>query len=70
MSEQYHEGRPIVHSHARGVYFLCPVGHSLTFIRMKDWAGSYLEAKVSDPAWRVRCYGTLPTAATGLVQDQ
>lgn len=58
---KYHEGRPIVRSdkHSRHVVVLCPLGHYYTSLPMKEWAGSWLEAKATDPRWTVRCEGAL-----------
>ena len=59
--ESYHEGRPIVRNSPEGkrVVVLCPYGHYHTSIEMKDWAGSWLEAKASDPNWTIKCHGTI-----------
>ena len=60
--ETYHEGRPIIRDHGRhGISVLCPYGHSYTWIASRDWAGSMLEANLSDPSFTVKCSGTLPT---------
>jgi len=56
----YHEGRPILRDVKRGVLVLCPVGHVYTFQPSGNWAGSWLEAKASDPSWTVRCDGSMP----------
>ncbi|HLJ15700.1 MAG TPA: hypothetical protein VKV15_14465 [Bryobacteraceae bacterium] len=57
----YHEGRPIIRSAANGdTIVLCPYGRYYTRQSRKDWAGSWLEAKASDPNRVVRCHGTLP----------
>jgi hypothetical protein len=60
--ESYHEGRPIIRESkdCKRVLVLCPYGHLLHAIDMKDWAGSLLEARATDPNWTKRCYGTLP----------
>lgn len=57
-----HTGRPILRPDKRGMLVLCPLGHVVTFQPAKEWAGSWLEAKASDPAWTVSCNGTLPEA--------
>ena len=58
----YHEGRPIVRDSAdkKTVIVLCPYGHLIHTMPMKEWAGSWLEAKASDPEWTQKCYGALP----------
>ena len=55
----YHEGRPIFRPRKDGMLVLCPAGHVYTFQPKKNWAGSWLEAKASDPNWVVRCYGKM-----------
>jgi len=58
----YHEGRPIIRNSPdnKTVVVLCPYGHLFTTLPMRDWAGSWLEAKAGDPNWHVKCCGTLP----------
>jgi len=56
----YHEGRPIIRQHHGMTFVLCPYGHVYTAQPFKNWAGSWLEAKASDPAWTVRCEGSVP----------
>lgn len=60
--ENYHEGRPIIRTSSdhRHVTILCPVGHVHTSMPLKEWAGSWLEAKASDKTWTVKCRGALP----------
>ena len=62
--DTYHEGRPILRESPDGrtVVVLCPVGHLYHTLPIKEWAGSWLEAKAGDPTWIVRCYGTMPEA--------
>lgn len=62
-----HEGRPVLReTRDRSMMLvLCPYGHVIHGLPMREWAGSWLEAKANDPTWRVRCHGTLPRARTG-----
>lgn len=57
----FHEGRPIlsISKCRRYVFVKCPYGHAYHCMPMKEWAGSWLEAKASDPRWIVRCDGTI-----------
>jgi hypothetical protein len=61
--EMYHEGKPIIRAYPsqKRISILCPCGHSCTSIDTgRMFGGSAMEAKLSDPNWTVRCYGTLP----------
>jgi len=62
MTDDYHEGRPVIRTSTdkKSVIVLCPYGHLHTSLPMKEWAGSWLEARASDQSWTVRCYGALP----------
>ena len=56
-----HTGKPIVRTSPDGkrVTVLCPYGHLVTAIPMKEWAGSALEARVGHPDCVVECRGAL-----------
>jgi hypothetical protein len=58
-----HTGRPILRETKcrKMILILCPFGHVLGGMPAKDWAGSWLEAKATDPNWQMECHGTLPT---------
>ena len=60
---QQHTGRPTVRISKDGkvVYMLCPVGHFVTSIEMKNYAGSWFEANAGDPNYEVSCNGTMPS---------
>jgi hypothetical protein len=61
LHESRHEGRPIVRKMGKYPYIsvVCPYGHSLHAMPMKEWAGSWLEAKATDPTWTVTCFGAI-----------
>ena len=63
--EKYHEGPPIIRPKKDGVLVLCPVGHFYHFVPMREWAGSIWESQLSDPAFAVKCAGTLPKQEEG-----
>lgn len=46
---------------AGGGTVLCPYGHLVTSWRPGEWAGSYIEARIS-AGWDVECDGALPGA--------
>jgi hypothetical protein len=56
-----HKGRPQLRETSDGsmVLVLCPLGHVVTGQQNKDWAGSWLEARATDPDWVVECDGTV-----------
>ena len=60
MNQAYHEGHPVLRHSPEGTLVLCPFGHVIMFQPVKNWTGSWLEAKATDPNWRVRCYGAIP----------
>jgi hypothetical protein len=63
MSKDFHSGPPLVRfpkDNKGSVVVLCPYGHFISSLPIKEWAGSWLEAKVSDSTWMVDCNGTLP----------
>jgi hypothetical protein len=64
--QEFHEGRQIIRYYPgqKRISVLCPCGHSYTSIDTgPTFAGSIMEAKLTDPGWVVRCYGTLPKAS-------
>jgi hypothetical protein len=59
-SPTLHTGRPVLRERSDGgVLVLCPHGHVVHSMKPADWAGSWLEAKVSDPDWIVECDGVI-----------
>ena len=58
-----HNGRLILREVGKGrtrvIGVLCPLGHVVTSMPARDWAGSWLEAKAGDPSWTVTCEGAL-----------
>ena len=62
--QDYHEGPVIVRHTKTHTLILCPVGHYVTSQDKKDWAGSWMEAKVGrhqvERDWIVKCFGAMP----------
>jgi hypothetical protein len=55
-----HTGRPQVRrGPQRRVTVLCPFGHLVWSIAPGDWAGSWYQARLTDPAFTVTCHGSL-----------
>ena len=56
-----HTGRPLIRETKTHVLVLCPYGHLIHGIDKQDWAGSALEARAGDSAWKVECSGAIGT---------
>lgn len=61
--DHYHEGRPVIRDGREHIIALCPFGHLLHTMPKREWAGSWLEGVASDPNWRMKCYGAMPTSS-------
>lgn len=64
-----HEGRRLIHTSQdkRHVLILCPVGHLIHALPMREWAGSIHEAQANDS---VVCYGTISKESPHMNTDR
>ena len=54
-----HKGKPIIEITPKGVLILCPLRHYYAFVPNKEWPGSRMQSKVSDPAFLISCDRTI-----------
>lgn len=58
----YHRGRPTFGRFGVGktarIWMLCPQGHFILGVAIREWAGSRAEAALNDSTYMVECIGT------------
>jgi hypothetical protein len=62
----YHAGRPKfggAFGSGKGarIWVLCPTGHFVAGVAIREWSGSHWSARINDPTYTVECIGTPAT---------